>query len=172
MTSPSIPAEHPAWADRLRAVGLRVTGGRVAVLEYLEAHPHSSAAEVLEVLEPQLPSISAQSVHNIVHDLTEHELIRRIDLPDSTAARYETRTRDNHHHVQCVVCGRIEDVDCAVGHAPCLTPSQTHGIRVLVAEVTYRGVCADCEAEIHDDDHSHHPSIAAPAAPTERSAHV
>lgn len=170
MTAPSIPSA-PSWADRLRAAGLRVTAGRVAVLEHLEAHPHSSAAEVLEVLEPRLPSLSAQSVHNIVHDLTAHELIRRIDLPDSTAVRYETRTHDNHHHVQCVACGRIEDVDCAVGHAPCLTPSDSHGMRVLVAEVIYRGICAECEQHL-PEDHPDHPLIPADTAPRERSPHV
>lgn len=139
-----------AWRDRLRAAGLRVTAGRLAALDYLDDHPHSTAAEVLEGVAPALPSLSAQSVHNIVHDLTAVGLLRRVDLPDSDAARYETRTHDNHHHVQCVVCGRIEDVDCVVGNAPCLTPSQTHGMRILEAAVTFRGICPECEARTRD----------------------
>lgn len=134
-----------AWADRLRAVGLRATAGRVAALRYLEQHPHSSVAEIRDALAREIPSVSQQSVHNIAHDLTHHGLLRRIDLPDSGSSLYETRTRDNHHHVRCVVCGRIEDVDCATGAAPCLSPEHTHGMRVLEADVTFRAVCADCE---------------------------
>ncbi|MGO2655278.1 MAG: Fur family transcriptional regulator [Pseudoclavibacter sp.] len=141
-----------SWGEQLRESGLRVTAGRLATLQYLDEHPHSSAADIFAGLSDDMPSISAQSVHNIVHDLTRHELVRRIDLPDSGSARYETRTHDNHHHVQCVVCGHIEDVDCVVGHAPCLTPDDVHGMRVLTADITFRGVCPECEQKLRDHD--------------------
>ncbi|MBO1901469.1 transcriptional repressor [Leucobacter weissii] len=134
------------WADELRTHGLRVTAGRIAALGHIEAHPHCSAAEIHSALVGGLPSLSQQSVHNIVGDLTECGILRRIDLPDAGSALYETRTRDNHHHVQCVSCHRVEDVDCAVGAAPCLNPDHSHGMRILEASVTFRGICADCEA--------------------------
>lgn len=133
------------WADRLRANGLRVTAGRLAALRYLEQHPHSSVASICGAIESEIASISQQSVHNIAHDLTDRGLLRRIDLPGSGSTLYETRTRDNHHHVQCVVCHRVEDVDCEIGAAPCIVPEHVHGMRLLEADVTFRGVCADCE---------------------------
>ena len=68
-------------------------------------------------------------------------------LPDSASARYETRIGDNHHHIQCIVCGRIEDLDCTVGHAPCLAPSHDHGMRIIEASVTYRAICAACDKD-------------------------
>ena len=156
-TSESLGAEVATpeqWGDRLRERGLRVTQGRIAALGYLAAHPHSSAAEIFAGLSEQLPSLSQQSVHNIANDLTAHGLLRRIDLPDAGSALFEPLRGDNHHHVQCVVCHRIEDVDCAVGAAPCLMPHGDHGMRVLEAAVTFRGVCTDCE-----------PALAAEAAP-------
>lgn len=136
------------WSNRLRADGLRVTGGRVAVLGYLQQHPHSSASDVYAGLAPARPSLSLQSTHNIVHDLTAHGLLRRVDLPDSGGARYEVHQHDNHHHVQCVVCQHIEDVPCTVGAAPCLTPSDGHGMRIIEAAVIFRGVCPGCEASL------------------------
>ena len=60
---------------------------------------------------------------------------------------YETRTGDNHHHAFCVRCGKVEDVDCAVGSAPCLTPSDFHGMALFSADVLYQGVCTDCQTE-------------------------
>ena len=54
---------------------------------------------------------------------------------------------DNHHHVVCRSCGAIADVDCAVGHAPCLTASDDHGFVVDEAEVVYWGTCPDCVTE-------------------------
>jgi Fe2+ or Zn2+ uptake regulation protein len=61
------------------------------------------------------------------------------------AARYELRVGDNHHHLVCRSCGRVEDIDCAVGTTPCLQPaSAPHGFRVDEAEVTWWGLCRTC----------------------------
>lgn len=132
-------------AARVRHAGLRATHGRIAALEFLIAHPHSTAAEVHAGIAAQLPSLSMQSIHNVVNDLTDKGVLRRVDLPG--AARYESRTDDNHHHARCVVCGRIEDVDCVHGPAPCLTPVPNPAMPlVLAADVTFQAVCAQCLA--------------------------
>jgi Fur family ferric uptake transcriptional regulator len=133
------------WLQTLRAKGLRATAQRVAVLDFLHHRPHTDAEAIFQALRPSLPTISLQAIHLIVQDLSGKGLIRRISLPDSASARYETRIEDNHHHIQCIECGRIEDVDCVVGHAPCMEPSDTHGMRIVEASVVFRGVCRDCE---------------------------
>lgn len=139
---------HPLdidWAQALRSFGLRATPQRVAALTFLDHHPHADAEEIFKGVQGALPTISLQAVHLIVRELAEKGVIRRVDLPDSASARYETRVGDNHHHIQCVRCGRVEDVDCVVGQAPCLNPSHSHGMRVIEADVTFRGICNDCE---------------------------
>lgn len=140
------------WGGLLREQGLRATAGRVAALDYLDTHPHSSVADVHAALSGELPSLTLQSVHNIAHDLTDCGLLRRISLPDSGGALYEAHRGDNHHHVQCVVCQRVEDIECVVGEAPCLEPGHTHGMRLLEAAVTFRGICPECEAQRADRD--------------------
>jgi len=82
----------------------------------------------------------------ILADLTDIDLLRKFE-PPGTPALYETRTGDNHHHAFCVRCGKVEDVDCAVGSAPCLTPSNFHGMALFSADVLYQGVCVDCQTE-------------------------
>ena len=147
------PSHHMSdhdWVDTLRAKGLRATSQRVAVLDFLHHNPHAAVEAVYQALSPKLPTISLQAIHLIVQDLTGQGIIRRVSLPDSTSARYETRIDDNHHHVQCIQCGRIEDVDCAVGHAPCLDPSHAHGMRVVEAQVVFRGICHDCESPTNE----------------------
>lgn len=149
-----MPADHHCrhdWAQTLRAKGLRATTQRIAVLDFLHHHPHTDAESVFQGVRVNLPTISLQAVHLIVQDLSTEGLIRRISPPDSSSARYETRIHDNHHHVQCIGCGRIEDVDCVLGHAPCLDPSHTHGMRIIEASIVFRGICQDCETS---DNHS------------------
>lgn len=134
-----------ALDQELRDAGLRVTSGRVALLESLDHLPHSDAESLFRALKEHHPGLSVQSVHNILGDLTTAGIIRRIQ-PAGSPARYERRTGDNHHHIVCTGCGAISDVDCVVGEAPCLVPSQTHGFAVQQAEVTFWGLCAECQA--------------------------
>ncbi len=133
---------------RLHELGLRVTRQRLAVLRFLETTPHSSADTVASGVRDELPEVSMQSVYNVLNDLTALGMLRRFTPPGS-AALHETRVDDNHHHAVCMTCGRIEDVECAVGHAPCLSPSDTHGMNIQIADVVYQGVCASCRESAH-----------------------
>lgn len=144
MTKQNDPAEH--WAASLRAVGRRVTRQRLAVLAAVERSPHSTADDVVTAVRADLADMTVQSVYVVLADLTTSGLLRRIEPPHSPA-RYETRVNDNHHHAVCTGCGRIEDVDCAVGHAPCLTPHWSPGsskMTIQIADVVYQGLCTDC----------------------------
>ena len=132
--------------ELLRAAGLRVTVQRVAVLDELSAKPHASAETVYSKLKRHLSGVALPTVHGILNDLTGAGIVRRVSLPDAASALYEVQhVDDNHHHLQCIECGRVEDVACAVGEAPCLHPSHDHGMRILEATVTYRAICSDCE---------------------------
>ena len=128
----------------LRGAGLRATAGRGAVLDALTSMPHSDADTIFRTVSAVLPTTSIQSVHNILTDLTGAGLIRRIE-PAGSAALYERRIGDNHHHLVCSECGAVHDVDCVVGEAPCLSPSETEGFQLHTAEVTFWGVCPSCQ---------------------------
>ena len=130
---------------RLRAASLRVTRPRLAVLAALSNHRHIDTDAVFALVRADLPTVSRQAVYDVLHALTGAGLVRRIE-PAGATARYETRVGDNHHHVVCRTCGAIADVDCAVGHAPCLTASDDQGFVVDEAEVVYWGICPDCAA--------------------------
>lgn len=133
-------------AELLHARGLRVTQGRIAVLEVLERSPHSDAESVHRALLATGHDTSVQSVHNVLGDLTAAGVLRRFE-PERSAARYERRIDDNHHHAVCARCGKVEDVDCVVGEAPCLHADAPKGFTVQAAEVTFVGICADCAAQ-------------------------
>lgn len=138
--------------DRLRSAGLRVTGPRLAVLAAVDAHPHSDADMIRRAATSAGFPLSVQSVHNVLRDLAEHAVLRRIEPADS-AALYETRVGDNHHHVVCRGCSAISDVACVAGHAPCLTPSDAGGFEIDLAEVVFWGLCPECRARgVHTPD--------------------
>ena len=133
-------------AEQLRARKIPVTAQRLAVMRAVAELPHATADVLADRVREHLGAISRQSVYNVLGMLADNELIRRIQ-PAGSAARYESRTGDNHHHLVCRECGLTVDVDCAVGYAPCLTPSNDHGFIVDEAEVIYWGICPECQAK-------------------------
>jgi Fur family ferric uptake transcriptional regulator len=130
-------------ADQLREKGLRVTAQRLAVLKAVTEQPHVTADTVTEVARAEVGAISLQAVYDALGALAEAGLIRRIQ-PAGSPALYETRVSDNHHHAICRSCGRVSDVDCAVGETPCLTAADDLGYAIDEAEVIYWGHCQHC----------------------------
>ena len=128
----------------LRQHDLPVTAQRLAVLRAVSHHPHATADEITVGARALLGTISRQSVYNVLNVLTDKGIIRRIQPADS-AALYEDRIGDNHHHLVCRSCGKTEDVCCAVGDAPCLTAHSHHGFKIDEAEVIYWGTCPACQ---------------------------
>ncbi len=126
---------------------LRVTRPRIAVLEAVQAHAHADTETIFGAVRTGLPEVSRQTVYDVLNALTAVGLVRRIQ-PSGSVARYESRVGDNHHHIVCRTCGVIADVDCAVGGAPCLTPSDRSGyldgFLLDEAEVIYWGLCPEC----------------------------
>ncbi|WP_107774717.1 Fur family transcriptional regulator [Nocardioides sediminis] len=137
-----MPVDHDLTA-LLRGARLRVTRPRLAVLEAVHTHPHADTDAIIRAARGALPDVSHQAVYDVLRALTDAGIVRRIQ-PAGSVARYEARVGDNHHHVVCRSCGAIADVDCAVGHAPCLTASHDHGFTVDEAEVVYWGTCPGC----------------------------
>ena len=133
------------WTHQLRAVGLRVTRPRLSVLDALARSPHADADRIVSAARADHPSLSPQAVYGVLKALVGAGLARRIE-PAGAPALFELRVGDNHHHLVCRSCGAVADVDCAVGAAPCLTPSDTAGFAVDEAEVVFWGLCRDCQA--------------------------
>jgi len=124
---------------------------RLAVLDAVRAKPHGRVQEIAEAVQRALGGVSRQAVYDALDQLLRANLVRRIE-PAGSPARYELRVDDNHHHVVCRRCGAAADVDCAVGEAPCLEPSQTRGFVLDEAEVTFWGLCPRCQEKEDRDD--------------------
>lgn len=142
--SAAVP-DDPA-VETIRGRGLRVTAQRVAVLRAVSREPHTTADAIAERVRSEIGAISVQAVYDALGALTDASLVRRIQ-PSGSPARFETRVGDNHHHAICRKCGRMADVDCTAGDAPCLTAADDHGFEIDEAEVIYWGRCPECARE-------------------------
>jgi Fur family transcriptional regulator, stress-responsive regulator len=142
-----LSGDRQELAAMLRTAGLRVTGPRLAVLAAVFQTPHLDVDSIAShVRRGDLGKVSTQAVYDVLRALVTAGLVRRLE-PAGSPTRYEARVGDNHHHLVCRTCGRVVDVDCTTGSAPCLQPSDGAGFIVDEAEVTYWGRCPDCATE-------------------------
>ena len=92
----------------LRQNGYKVTPQRLAVYEALaNTKQHPSAEMLFGTLQPKYPSMSFATVYKTVEILNKLGLIQIINTGEDSF-RYDADISE-HSHVQCTVCGRVDD---------------------------------------------------------------
>lgn len=88
---------------------MRLTQRRRIILEELQqVRTHPTASEVHELVRKRLPKISLGTVYRNLEMLSASGLIQKLETA-GTQKRFDGAV-ENHYHVRCVQCGRIEDV--------------------------------------------------------------
>ncbi len=144
-----MPTSSP-FRDRIRAVGLRATTARVAVLACIDSAGRPLChAEVLEALGPSDRWDRATVFRNL-SDLTDAGLLRRLDVGDKVW-RYEllaeaeaSHDEAMHPHFVCTTCGDVQcldDVSISVQTGAAVPQS----VALSKVRIQLAGVCDACD---------------------------
>ncbi|QTQ14339.1 transcriptional repressor [Treponema parvum] len=97
------------YFSKIAKKGIRPSVQRIAVYKYLCEHPdHPTVDMVYTALFPDYPTLSRTTVYNTLKLLTEHGLVRTIQLEEDKL-RYDATTVP-HIHFKCMECGKIQDI--------------------------------------------------------------
>src|SRR3954463_5737338 len=97
----------------LRERGQRVTMPRLLVHRLVRrGERHLTPEQVHAQLAPAHPGLSPATIYGTLDLLDALGFVRRVSTPRG-ATLYDART-DEHHHVICRVCGRVQDLDARV----------------------------------------------------------
>jgi len=138
------------WADhalaRLDTAGFRRGGARRAVIEVLAGEPCAlSAFDIDERLRAEDRRVGRASVYRALEQLTELDLVHRLDLGSETA-RYERTdpAGEHHHHMVCDECGKVLPFEDAGLERAVIKVSGGSGFEVRDHEVVLHGACDAC----------------------------
>lgn len=96
------------YRAKLRDKGLRVTPQRLAVFEAVDLlRDHPTAEEVSQFIRKKHPEIALGTVYKTLETLVDKDILMRVKT-DSGLLRYDA-VKENHHHIYCALCDRIED---------------------------------------------------------------
>ena len=134
-------------AERLRVVGLKVTGPRIAILDAVERNcHHPSAEEIYQDLVESHPSLSLSTVYGTLNAFARAGLVRKLSEVDGRLRVDGTKTP--HDHAICRTCGAIFDVDPDPTIIPTPPAELPGGLAVLDVRIEYDVVCARCKSAV------------------------
>jgi Fur family transcriptional regulator, peroxide stress response regulator len=126
-----------------RERGLALTEQRRAVLHaVLERSDHPTPDQVFEAVRERSPRISRRTVYRVLDTLAELGLIRRVPHPGA-ATRFDGKVY-RHHHLVCMRCNRIVDLENRTLDAISLPKGKPQGFEICDFSVQFIGICPDC----------------------------
>jgi Fur family ferric uptake transcriptional regulator len=132
-------------AQRLRAKGLRPTRQRIAVLSELAREPDDATAQQLwsRLRDNRQSTIGLATVYRTLALLRDHGVVDTLSHHGSEHC-FRLCTEKHHHHLLCVNCHKVVEIDdCSLGHWVDSVAS-THGFIADDHKVEITGRCAAC----------------------------
>ena len=128
----------------------RMTTQRLVILQELkQLHSHPTVNELYQLVRQRLPTVSIATVYRNLEILCSEGLAQKMDIP-GTQRRFDGET-NNHYHVRCVACGRVEDVDFDPIPNIEQTIKNRSNYKVLSHRLEFIGLCPDCLASERED---------------------
>jgi len=128
--------------EKLRALGLKLTPQRLAILQYLDGNTeHPSADAIYKSLTRKYPTMSRATVYNTLETLTNRGHVRELAI-EARKKRYDPNTK-HHHHLICTACKKVVDVRSAVN--VCLSPEEQRDFEIIGHRIEFYGLCQACK---------------------------
>jgi Fur family transcriptional regulator, ferric uptake regulator len=129
------------------ARGLRLTNQRRVLLEIMDAaDDHLDASSLLHQARERDASVDRATVYRTLDLLKKLRLVDELDLMHLNGEKhyYETRRKNDHVHLACFQCGRIEEFDSTVFEHLKQEIGRQKGFRVNVIRIEAGGKCSAC----------------------------
>jgi Fur family ferric uptake transcriptional regulator len=121
-----------------------MTAQRRVVAEVLAGeHVHLTAETVYRRAQGLLPEISLATVYNTLNELVDMGEVLEISTGEGPR-RYDPNTTARHHHLYCIGCGALRDVNPEGTDWLTLPAGQQHDFQLLDVEIVFKGRCPDC----------------------------
>ena len=133
-----------AQLERLcREKGIPLTVQRRVIFEAaMERDDHPTADQIYDVVHTRIPGVSKTTVYRVLDKFVQMRLIRPLNHSGSSL-RFDPKTHQ-HHHLVCVQCGHVADLEDHVLDSLPLTPNLPNDFSVTDYSIHFFGLCKEC----------------------------
>ena len=123
---------------------MRLTTQRQIILEELsKVKTHPTASELYDMVRKRLPRIGLGTVYRNLELMAENGMILKLEV-GGTQKRFDATT-DNHYHIRCSSCGKVDDIDTPVLDELVKSAAASTSYQVIGHHVEFTGICPDCQ---------------------------
>jgi len=145
---------------------LRMTHQREIILDELHrGKTHPTADELYERIKKKLPRISLATVYRNLEILSEAGVVKKLEI-SGRQKRFDWDPQE-HNHVFCTQCQRIDNIPTPNESAPSVAPMQEKGYRITGCRIEFFGLCPKCRKQqetTHTGEHAMACTTCAPAS--------
>jgi len=141
----SSTGEQPDLTRQLRAKGYRLTPARQLVLGAVAGLEHATPDAICAEVQRTASSVNLSTVYRTLELLEELGLVTHTHLGHG-APIYHAAAEQEHVHLVCRVCGRVDETAASVADPLVDRLRQERGFEIDVAHFAIFGRCADCSA--------------------------
>ncbi|MDH4318427.1 MAG: transcriptional repressor [Desulfobulbaceae bacterium] len=121
----------------------RLTTQRQIILEELaKVKTHPTASELYDMVRRRLPRIGLGTVYRNLELMAENGMILKLEV-GGTQKRFDATT-DNHYHIRCSTCGKVDDIDIPVADSLIEKAGEASSYHILGHHVEFTGICPKC----------------------------
>lgn len=131
----------------LRDKGVRLTRQRRLLLDLIDqSGEHLDAESLFKLAQGQDPKLNRVTVYRTLKLLKESGLVDELDLAHFRGDQhyYETRQKEEHAHVICLKCGRVEEFFGEELSALKASVMDRFGFQLVFGRSEFAGYCPEC----------------------------
>src|SRR5256714_865972 len=132
----------------LKDKGVRLTRQRQILLELIDrSGQHLDAEKLFQMAQGNGPKLNRVTVYRTLKLVKEGGLVDELDLMHYGGDQhyYETRTKQEHAHVICLRCGKVEEFFGEPLQRLRRQIENHFGFEILLARTEIGGYCAHCQ---------------------------
>ncbi len=135
--------------DSLKERGVRLTRQRKILLDLIDhSGQHLDAESLFQLAKAKDPKLNRVTVYRTLKLLKEGGLVDELDLMHYGGDQhyYETRLKQEHAHIICLRCGKVEEFFGEPLHKLRRQVETHFGFQILIARTEIGGYCSHCQA--------------------------
>ncbi len=130
--------------ELFRQEGKKITPQRRVILELLvQDERHLTIDALYQRVLAVMPDVSRTTIYNTLHDLIDLGVVAQVQDLSEGGGRYDTNARP-HHHLFCTRCHALIDIEREFAGVA-LAAEEAAGYRIERHQVTFYGLCPDCQ---------------------------
>ena len=123
---------------------IRLTTQRQIILEELaKVKTHPTASELYDMVRKRLPRIGLGTVYRNLELMADSGMILKLEV-GGTQKRFDATT-DEHYHIRCSHCGRVDDIDVPVIKDLATQAAETTSYQITGHHIEFSGICSACQ---------------------------